>query len=96
MSAVSIFKFRLYVAGDAPNSTQAVSNIHAFCNELLKDQYDIEVVDVMREPQRALADGVFLTPMVVRTAPAPIVRIVGNLSEKEPLYQLIKQRGDRQ
>ncbi len=76
----AIFKFRLYVAGDRPNSTQALANLNAFCREHLADRYEIEVVDVFQEPKRALAESVFLTPTVVLLEPPPERRIVGTLS----------------
>jgi circadian clock protein KaiB len=75
-----IFRFRLYVAGDAPNSVRAVANLRALCLEHLPDRHEIEVVDVLREPHRALADGVMLTPMLVKLLPAPQREIVGSLS----------------
>jgi circadian clock protein KaiB len=90
MSKGTNYKFRLYIAGDAPNSTQAVANLKAFCEERLKGRHEIELIDVMREPARALADSVLLTPMVVRVAPAPLRRIIGNLSEQKPLLQLLE------
>jgi circadian clock protein KaiB len=77
------FKFRLYVAGDAPNSARAAANLAALCRSQLPDRHEIEVVDVFREPRRALADGIFMTPTLVRLAPAPIRRIVGTLSQTE-------------
>lgn len=83
------FKFRLYVAGDAPNSTQAIANLGVLCREHLPERHDIEVVDVLRDPQRALADGVLLTPLLVKLSPAPIRKIVGNLSQRVPLLQAL-------
>ena len=65
MSRRAKIKFRLYVAGDAQNSTQAVANLRAFCRSHLPDLHDIEIVDVFREPKRALADGIFMTPTLV-------------------------------
>ena len=79
MSRRAMFKFRLYVAGDAPNSAQAIANLAAFCREHLPDRHQIEVVDVFRQPQRALADSIFMTPTVVVLAPPPVRRIVGTL-----------------
>jgi len=79
------FKFRLYVAGEGPNSTQAIANLKALCHEHLPEQHEIEIVDVLREPKRALTDSVSLTPMLVKLAPAPIRKIVGNLSHREPV-----------
>jgi circadian clock protein KaiB len=89
MSRASQFKFRLYVAGDAHNSTQAVSNLKALCRTHLPDRHHIEVVNVFREPKRALADGIFMTPTLVKVAPAPGQRIVGTLSQREPLLEAL-------
>lgn len=84
------FSFRLYVAGDAQNSTQAVANLGALCRELLAGRHEIELVDVFREPKRALAEGIFMTPTLLKLAPSPAPRlIVGTLSQKLPLMQAL-------
>jgi circadian clock protein KaiB len=83
MSRRSKYKFRLYVAGEAPNSTRAAANLGALCRAHLSDRHEIEVVDVFREPRRALADGIFMTPTLVRLAPGPERRIVGTLSQAD-------------
>jgi circadian clock protein KaiB len=73
------FRFRLYIAGDTENSREAVAALNAICNEHLEDRHEIEVVDVFHEPRRALADGVLMTPTLVRLSPAPLRRVVGTL-----------------
>ena len=78
-----MFRFRLYVAGDAPNSTQAIANLAAFCRAHLPGRHDIEVVDVFREPKRALAESIFMTPTLVVRTPPPVRRIVGTLSQTQ-------------
>ncbi len=83
------FKFRLYVAGDGPNSTQALANLDAICREHLAERHEIEVVDVLREPQRALADLVMLTPLLVKLSPAPIRKILGTLSHRAPVLHAL-------
>jgi circadian clock protein KaiB len=83
MSRHANFKFRLYIAGQAPNSTRAAASLGALCREHLLGSHEIEVVDVFREPRRALADGIFMTPTLVKLAPAPVRRIVGTLSQTE-------------
>ena len=84
-----MFKFRLYVAGDAQNSAQAVANLTAICRAHLPDRHQIEVVDVFREPKRALADSIFMTPTLVKLAPAPVRKIVGTLSQERPVLQAL-------
>lgn len=83
------FKFRLYVAGDAQNSVQAIANLDAICREHLADRNEIEVVDVFREPERALADGIFMTPTLVKLAPSPVQKIVGTLSHTKIVLQTL-------
>jgi circadian clock protein KaiB len=83
------FQFRLYIAGDTQNSTQALANLTAICRARIPHRYKIEVVDLFKEPKRALADGVLMTPTLVILSPPPIRKIVGTLSEKEPLLQVL-------
>ena len=83
------FKFCLYVAGDAQNSAQAVVNLTALCRAHLPDRHEIEIVDVFREPKRALADGILMTPTLVKLAPSPVRRIVGTLSQAQPVLQAL-------
>ena len=83
MSARTHYKFRLYVAGAAPNSVQAIANLTALCQAYVPKRHKIEIVDVLREPKRALVDGIFMTPALVKLAPAPVLRIVGTLSHTQ-------------
>ena len=84
------FKFRLYIAGDAQNSAQAVANLNALCRTHLLERHDIEIVNVFQEPKRALADGIFMTPTLVKLAPSPAPRrIVGTLSQTQPLLEAL-------
>jgi circadian clock protein KaiB len=86
----SKFKFRLYVAGDAQNSAQAIANLTALCKAYLKDQHLIEVVNVFQDPKRALADGILMTPTLLKIAPSPAPkRIIGTLSQTQPLLQAL-------
>jgi circadian clock protein KaiB len=90
MTRRSRFKFRLYVAGEAQNSAHAVANLSKLCRLHLLDRHDIEIVDVFREPKRALMDGIFMTPTLVKLAPAPAPkRIVGTLSQTQPVLQAL-------
>ena len=84
------FKFRLYVAGDAQNSAQAIDNLTALCKAYLEDRHAIEVVNVFNEPKRALADGILMTPTLVKLAPTPAPKkIIGTLSQTQPVLQAL-------
>lgn len=89
MSRPIILKFRLYVAGDAQNSAQAIANLAAICRTHLTDRHEIELVDVFLEPKRALADGILMTPTLIKLTPAPVRRIVGTLSQQAPVLHAL-------
>jgi circadian clock protein KaiB len=71
---------RLYVAGNAPNSLIAMDNLKAICDAPFADGHEIEIVDSLKHPLRALADGIIVTPTLLKLSPAPVQRVIGNLS----------------
>ena len=76
-----VLTLRLYIAGDAPNSSEARANLAAILEQHGSDRYELEIVDFLREPQRALSDGVIVTPTLVKLAPPPVRKIIGTLRE---------------
>lgn len=87
------FNFCLYVAGDATNSSQALFNLRALCEKHAPNRFAIEVVDVFSDPTKALAEGIFMTPTLIRLAPMPIRRIVGTLSQTEKVLEALGLEG---
>ena len=75
-------RLRLYVAGGAPNSVRAVANLAAICKEHLRSAFELEIVDVLQFPLRALADGVLVTPHLAKLSPLPATKVVGNLNDR--------------
>lgn len=84
-----VFAFRLYIAGDAPNSLQALANLTLLCETHLPDRHQIEIVDVLLDPKRALTEAIYMTPTLVTDSPYPGHRIVGTLSHTEPILQIL-------
>ncbi|HUF19475.1 MAG TPA: circadian clock KaiB family protein, partial [Burkholderiales bacterium] len=68
------------IAGNAGNSALAIQNLNAMCRKNLPGLYEIEHVDVFRQPERALADIIVMTPTLLKLSPKPMCRIVGTLS----------------
>ena len=79
----------LYVADGGPNSVQALANLDAICRESLQDNFQLEIVDVLVSPQRALADGIVVTPSLAKLSPSPGAKIVGNLSDKASVLRAL-------
>jgi len=84
---------RLYVVNSAPNSLLAIANLAAICKEFLKDNFKLEIVDVLEQPLRALADGILVTPSLAKLSPSPAANIVGNLSDKSGVMRALGIRG---
>lgn len=77
------WELRLYVAGNTAKSAAALSNLKKYCEEHLKGQYTIEVIDLLVQPQLAEGDQIFAIPTLVRKVPEPIRKIIGDLSNEE-------------
>lgn len=84
-------RLRLYVAGVAPNSLRAIANVKAMCAEHFA-QYDLEVIDLMVQPERAAADRIIVTPTLIKLAPAPMQRLIGDLSDDGKLLSTLGGR----
>ena len=82
-SAVPIYQLRLYVAGQTPKSVLAFTNLKQICEEHLLGRYEIEIIDLRRDPQLAHGDQIFAVPTLVRRLPEPIKKIIGDLSNTE-------------
>ncbi len=83
------YVFRLYIAGGAPNSVRALVNLFALCHKYFPESHTIEVVDVLKEPLRALAEAILVTPTLIKLSPAPEQQIIGNLSEEEEVLRAL-------
>ena len=82
------FKLRLYIAGDTENSAKALANLAVICREHMPN-HEIDIVDVLKEPKTGLADGIFMTPTLIRLLPAPTKKIVGTLGQTETVLQAL-------
>ena len=79
----------LYITDSGPNSVRAVANLEAICQEHLKDNFRLEIIDVLQYPLRALADGVVVTPSLAKLSPSPAATVVGNLSDKSGVLRAL-------
>ena len=78
-----LWELRLYVAGQTPKSLAAFANLKAICEEHLPGCYEIEVIDLLVNPQLAKGDQIVAIPTLVRKLPQPIRKIIGDLSNAE-------------
>ena len=79
----SEWKLCLYIAGQTPKSLAAIDNLNRICEEFLHGQYVIEIIDLLDRPTLAEDDAIIAIPTLVRRLPAPIRKIIGDLSDTE-------------
>jgi circadian clock protein KaiB len=77
------WELRLYIAGNTPKSMTALANLKKYCQLHLRDKYTLEVIDLLVQPQLAAGDQILAIPTLVRKVPAPIRKIIGDLSNEE-------------
>ena len=77
------YVLRLYVTGMTPRSTEAFASIKAICEERLQGRYELEVIDIYQHPQLAIDEQIIAVPTLVKKLPAPLRRLVGDLSNKD-------------
>lgn len=71
------------MAGQTPKALRAFANLRQICEDHLKGRYTIEVIDLVQEPQLGQGDQILALPTLVRKLPAPIKKIIGDLSNTE-------------
>jgi circadian clock protein KaiB len=81
--ASEVWDLRLYVTGRSPKSVRAIENLQRACEEHLAGRFQIEVVDLIENPRLAAEDQILAVPTVVRKLPAPMRKLVGDLSDTD-------------
>jgi circadian clock protein KaiB len=84
------YALTLFVTGATPRSMRAVANIRSFCDRELKEDYDLEVVDLFENPERAQPAHVIVSPTLIRHEPKPIRLLIGDMSDPQRLATIIK------
>lgn len=78
-----VWNLRLYIAGDSPKSRTALANLKKLCEQHLSGNYQLEVIDLLKNPQLAKAHQILAIPTLVRKLPEPIKRVIGDLSDAD-------------
>jgi circadian clock protein KaiB len=82
-TADEMWNLCLYVTNRTPMSVNAMMNLKKICDGHLTGHYRIEVVDLLKHPERAISDQIVAVPTLVRKLPATIRRVIGDLSNTE-------------
>jgi circadian clock protein KaiB len=76
------YVLRLYVAGSTKHSTRAIETTRQICDTHLKGRHDLEVIDLYLNPEAAAREQIIAAPTLVKLLPAPLRRIIGDLSDQ--------------
>ena len=88
------YVFRLFVAGNESNSSQAKGNLARLCEEHIKGRYNIEAVDVLKDAASAHKNKVLVTPTLILIKPLPKVMVLGNLNDTRQVLAALRLTGD--
>lgn len=73
---------RLFIAGMSTRSVSAIDSIKKICDQHLGGQYELEIVDLYRQPARAQKDQIIAAPTLIKEKPLPLRRIVGSMTDE--------------
>jgi circadian clock protein KaiB len=91
---LSNYVLKLYVTGKTAKADTAIANLKRICEEELRGQYELHVIDVLEHPQMAEDDKVLATPTLIKRLPPPLRRVIGDLSDKHKVLLGLEVRPD--
>ena len=80
---LNTYILKLFVTGASPRTESAIANLQRICEEELRGQYTLEVIDVLEHPEAAENERILATPTLVKQLPPPLRRVIGDLSDKD-------------
>jgi circadian clock protein KaiB len=89
-----IFVLKLYITGNSPRTQVAIANLQRICDQDLRGEYQLEIIDVLEQPQRAEDDKILATPTLIKHLPPPLRRVIGDLSDTEKVLLGLEVRSD--
>src|SRR3954466_12524303 len=80
---VGAYVLKLYVTGSSPRTSVAIANLQRICEQELQGRYELQIIDVLENPQVAEDEKILATPTLIKQLPPPLRRVIGDLSDKE-------------
>jgi len=82
-----VFSLKLFVTGASPNSARAIANLKGICEKYLTKKYDLEIIDIYQQPLKAQHEQIIALPMLVKSFPLPLKRLIGDMSNTEKVLR---------
>lgn len=90
MSKTPKLTMKLYITGATHHSMMAVKNIKKICQDHLADDYELDIVDVYQQPSLAKEQQIIAAPTLIKLEPAPVRRIVGDMSDTAKILSVLE------
>jgi circadian clock protein KaiB len=87
LNGEDIYRLRLFITGASPNSTRAISNLKEICETYLKENYELEIIDVYQQPLIAQTEQIVALPLLIKKSPGVERRLIGDMSDKEKVLR---------
>jgi circadian clock protein KaiB len=81
------YLLRLYITGNAPQSIRAVLNLKRLCERRLSGRYELDIIDIYKNPELAKKEQIIAAPTLVKLSPLPVVKLIGDLSNQEKVLK---------
>jgi circadian clock protein KaiB len=78
---------KLYITGATPNSVRAINNIKVICEKYLKNDYELEIIDIYQQPLIAKKEQIIALPLLIKFSPLPLKRLIGNMSDTQKVLK---------
>jgi circadian clock protein KaiB len=82
-----VYKLQLYVTGATPNSSRAIANLMDICETYLKENYELEIIDVYQQPLMAKKEQIVALPLLIKRTPLPERRLIGDMSDRQKVLK---------
>jgi circadian clock protein KaiB len=83
------FVLQLYVSGMSPKSLEAIKNINQFCDEFLKDAFELEIIDIYKNPELVAEQSIIFSPCLIKQLPLPKKILIGTLKDREKVIRAL-------
>lgn len=87
LDRTQVYILRLFITGASPNSSRAIANLKAICEAHLKENYELEIIDVYQQPLIAQREQIIALPMLIKVSPLPARRLIGDMSDTEKVLR---------
>lgn len=83
------YQFILFISGMSVKSANAIDNLQKICDQYLKDNFDLQIIDISIDKEKAIEYQVFAVPTLIKIGQEPVRTILGDLSDKEKVLKIL-------